>query len=205
MRSGELFPLPTPALRTCGSGSGYLPTPDSRDWKDTGATQGNRHSPNLGTVAHWPTPRAGNPGSRPNRKGGKILSEEVKKSMGMIPTPRAEDSQSFGAHRGTPDTLTAFTKMWPTPGAAKANNDTSLTCSGDGREKPNKLGWAVAAEQQKEATTIEEARMMGAGNGGKLNPTWVEWLMGFPLGWTVCEAWETRSSRRSRKSSGGQS
>jgi len=23
--------------------------------------------------------------------------------------------------------------------------------------------------------------------GGSLNPTWVEWLMGFPLGWTDCE------------------
>jgi DNA (cytosine-5)-methyltransferase 1 len=23
-----------------------------------------------------------------------------------------------------------------------------------------------------------------AGNGGSLNPTWVEWLMGFPTGWT---------------------
>ena len=33
-------------------------------------------------------------------------------------------------------------------------------------------------------TTKEEARQMGAGNGGKLNPTWVEWLMGWPLGWT---------------------
>ena len=34
--------------------------------------------------------------------------------------------------------------FWPTPGAAKANNDVNLTCSGDGRAKPNKLGWAVA-------------------------------------------------------------
>jgi hypothetical protein len=33
-------------------------------------------------------------------------------------------------------------------------------------------------------TTIQEARLMGAGNGGQLNPTWVEWLMGWPLGWT---------------------
>jgi DNA (cytosine-5)-methyltransferase 1 len=24
-------------------------------------------------------------------------------------------------------------------------------------------------------------------NGGQLNPTWVEWLMGFPLGWTDLE------------------
>jgi hypothetical protein len=41
--------------------------------------------------------------------------------------------------------------------------------------------------------------------GGSLNPTWVEWLMGFPLGWTALEASATPSSRRFRKSSGGQS
>ena len=29
-------------------------------------------------------------------------------------------------------------------------------------------------------------------NSGKLNPTWVEWLMGFPLGWTDLDASETR-------------
>src|SRR3990167_876595 len=27
----------------------------------------------------WPTPRAGTPGSRPNKKGGKVLEEEVRK------------------------------------------------------------------------------------------------------------------------------
>jgi hypothetical protein len=31
--------------------------------------------------------------------------------------------------------------------------------------------------------------------GGQLNPTWVEWLMGFPAGWTACDASETPSSR----------
>lgn len=31
------------------------PTPNARDWKDTGATQGNRHSPNLGTAVHTHT------------------------------------------------------------------------------------------------------------------------------------------------------
>lgn len=30
----------------------------------------------------------------------------------------------------------------------------------------------------------QERAAMAAGNGGQLNPTWVEWLMGFPLGWT---------------------
>lgn len=33
----------------------------------------------------------------------------------------------------------------PTPGASKACNDTTLTCSGDERDKPNKLGWAVVS------------------------------------------------------------
>src|SRR6185295_1550230 len=42
-------------------------------------------------------------------------------------------------------------------------------------------------------------------NSGALNPTWVEWLMGYPLGWTVCAAWATRSSRRSRNGSHGAS
>lgn len=32
-----------------------------------------------------------------------------------------------------------------------------------------------------------EKRQMTAGNGGKLNPMWVEWLMGFPTGWTDLE------------------
>ncbi len=35
--------------------------------------------------------------------------------------------------------------------------------------------------------------------GGPLNPTWVEWLMGFPLGWTDSGDSVTPSSRRSRK------
>ena len=33
---------------------------------------------------------------------------------------------------------------WPTPNVAKASNDVTLQCSGDGRTTPNKLGWAAA-------------------------------------------------------------
>jgi hypothetical protein len=35
---------------------------------------------------------------------------------------------------------------WPTVNALPASNDVNLTCSGDGRTKPNKLGWAVAQQ-----------------------------------------------------------
>ena len=42
--------------------------------------------------------------------------------------------------------------------------------------------------------------------GGALNPTWVEWLMGLPLGWTASALSETESSPskpRARSSSSG--
>jgi site-specific DNA-cytosine methylase len=40
-------------------------------------------------------------------------------------------------------------------------------------------------EQLKEkCRDIDEARAMGAGNGGQLNADWTERLMGFPDGWT---------------------
>jgi hypothetical protein len=38
---------------------------------------------------------------------------------------------------------------------------------------------------------------------GSLNPTWVEWLMGFPLGWTSLEPLEMRKFRQWLRSHGG--
>lgn len=50
----------------------------------------------------------------------------------LWPTPRAEDSESTGAHRGVPDTLTSAVRLWPTPTCGDANSagnrsDTELT------------------------------------------------------------------------------
>ena len=53
--------------------------------------------------------------------------------------------------------------------------------------------------------TYEEKMAMQAGRGGKLNPTWVEWLMGFPIGWTAVPPQETPSTPESPKRSGGAS
>ena len=36
--------------------------------------------------------------------------------------------------------------------------------------------------------TEEERRNLSQGNGGQMNPTWVEWLMGYPIGWTELNA-----------------
>ena len=64
--------------------------------------------------------------------------------------------------------------MWPTPRSnpAMASLITSEIAN-DPRRFPN-------------LETVVGQRME-VGDGGRLNPMWVEWLMGFPLGWTDLE------------------
>jgi hypothetical protein len=70
--------------------------------------------------------------------------------------------------------LADLMRMWPT-----------MTASGMGSTNHRKLlGKHVSSGR----ITPDEKRQMSAGNGGRLNPTWVEWLMGFPPGWTDLEA-----------------
>jgi hypothetical protein len=88
-------------------------------------------------------------------------------------------------NKGTTDngkrqvSLESQVKMWPTP-HGMSKDGKSNGPSG------NELGFAVnsANGQTKE--------------NGSLNPTWVEWLMGYPIGFTALKDWATRLSRRSR-------
>ena len=64
--------------------------------------------------------------------------------------------------------------MWPTPSATPRGPHTgakSGSVSKDGRSR-------TSANGTKWGATLETAA------GGQLNPPWVEWLMGFPTGWT---------------------
>ena len=53
-----------------------------------------------------------------------------------------------------------------------------------------------------EATMIRNSRPLSEKIGGKLNPQWVEWLMGWPIGWTDCEPLETDKFQQWRRSHG---
>ena len=66
--------------------------------------------------------------------------------------------------------------LWPTPNSLACTNDVNLTCSGDGREKPNKLGWAVALwatpnTMDNLPSRSYEAMKRQATNGGRKNRT----------------------------------
>jgi hypothetical protein len=133
-----------------------------------------------GLSESWPTPRSCSamaatitPESAWNEKRNPNLETIVGQRLWPTPTAHmAKETNAPSEHNRNTPTLTAQVN-WPTP-------RTKGMCGGSG-------AWA----QLKANTTIEEARSMGAGNGGKLNPTWVEWLMGWPLEWTDLKPLET--------------
>jgi hypothetical protein len=64
--------------------------------------------------------------------------------------------------------------------------------------------WGGSSARSQVHSLVEAGLLQKKEVSGKLNPTWVEWLMGFPLGWTDLGDSETPSSRKSSKSSGEQ-
>jgi len=104
------------------------------------------------------------------------LADQVR----LWPKPTAHITKEGGhpseGRRNTP-TLT-FQAMWPTPTYGKLSGGSAAVNN-------------IKAKHQAGQITEEEMKAMQAGNGGKLNPEWVEWLMGFPIGWTDLEDSET--------------
>ena len=191
------------------------PTPRSMDstceespetWaarKDRKAAEGiNLQYPLQIAAREWPTPRAGNPGSRAPGTGGKVLSEEAKN----WPTPAARDVKgensaehcletgtgrkhmdqlpNFVAHgfqaEDSPSpqdptkigdgSQTSSTQQWRTPTACTPN---SLRGSGQDATKREAQGHAVNLQDQAHTRG-------GCDKRKRLNPCFVEWLMGMP-------------------------
>jgi len=96
---------------------------------------------------------------------------------GLWPTMESWDSQRGPAKEYNRKSksqkdrnLTTFAaKMLPTPNSfdAKATDDWQMGSEWDRNKKEHTLPKAI---------------------GGQLNPNWVEWLMGFPIGWTDLNA-----------------
>ena len=129
-----------------------------------------------------------------------------------VPTPTAMDYKGRGAgsyerHKG----LDNFVKLWPTkvptPTAgdsrssgsrntenSKANAGVSLTDfvrgdQGEGRQVATPDANCWKGGNRKAQLTDPSYGILPT--TGQLNPTWVEWLMGFPTGWTDLEPSET--------------
>lgn len=98
-------------------------------------------------------------------------ARRIKEKDGFCwPTIRASDGEKGGPNQRFSAggmTLPAAARMWPTPNARDWKGPPGKGC----QERGGHQSSLPAATQQ-------------AGMGGQLNPTWTEWLMDFPIGWT---------------------
>lgn len=120
-------------------------------------------------------------------------SRKAARSRGMLPTPSAS---SYGTNQGggmggvgpvhpSLETM-ARQRLWPTPTVTGNHNRKGLTSkSGDGLATAvNQWPTPTARDAGRGAGWDGPGRPLSETAGGPLNPTWVEWLMGFPPGWT---------------------
>lgn len=167
--NGKIYALPMSERRTEESEFGLLPTPTRMDYLPIRSEEALKRQ--------YDKNRAGRTGHSTLRESVAYPPPKV-----MWPTPCASDYKGSGVNgdlrnrfdyaveRGATKTKT----YWPTPGTTGLSNG-SGNC-----EKINK----IHAEGK---ISEEERRSMRPGNGGKLNPEFVEWLMGYPIGWTDLE------------------
>lgn len=142
------------------------PTPTAQDYKRRGPNSRQQGLPER-VVKMYSTPTAQDaknstlPPSQARRKSlvGDIAREK-------FATPQARDWKR--RNRNLDDRIA----MYPTPTTGAG------LCGGTGNYQQLK-------KLETEGKIMEEERKnMSRGNGGSLNPEWVEWLMGFPVGWT---------------------
>lgn len=164
-----------------GSGGDDLATAVARETFPTPKAQDAKH----GAATEWEL--------RQNGKPQQLHVEIAKRET--FPTPRVEDGECAGAHRGKPDSLHSYTRLFPTPCVADAEG--GRTSKGSGR--PDEAGLAVTVKRLP-TPTAQDAKINGAASqherntkplnaevGGALNPDWVCWLMGWPQGWDSTE------------------
>lgn len=163
MLDGESSALPTLALRTSASASGLWPTPKaSAAGPDFAAIERGKSISLQTAVAMWPTPTVN---GNYNKKGLSAKSGDgLATAVAKWPTPHgfSKDGRSNGPSgnelgRAVNQRLTKD-GLYTTPCA----DDTGH------RKNPYAQGGVALSSQV----------------GGSLNPPWVEWLMGWLIGWT---------------------
>ena len=162
LRGGELWGRTTQAPLTSETGSGCWPTPTASSMPCEGTQRLLRKKWLAGELSL--------------EEASAIAGRDVRKSQGKVPkwpTPTADDANNVTRKSGEFKSLTRAV-MFPTPCATKARQ-------GFQNRRNGKKG------SQESLTTVVQGGPASE-VGGALNPTWVEWLMGWPLGWTDCGA-----------------
>jgi hypothetical protein len=170
--------------------SGNWPTPKAADFdmdkdkartrmekrKAQGLSTGGIRNLTVEASQNWPTPVADDTGSRQKKyaQGGTPLSM----ASGNWPTTDVTEATQHGLPApqmqtgGSESSENAQTspRHWSTPVASDSLGEMHQSL------KAQKQGWAPRIQDQ--------ARILTGNNKKKLNPNFVEWMMGLPIGWT---------------------
>ena len=169
MRNGKTFRRQPWALPIAESASGLWPTPT--------LPNGGR---SVKHVTDWRSDRTA-------YHNGKKVQVDLRAAVNMWPTPRSCSAmaatitpESAWAPGRFPNLETVVGRsIWPTPTATmhKGSGPAALTRK-DGKDRSNDR---------------LDHKLQSLEGSGALNPTWVEWLMGFPTGHTDLQPSETPS------------
>ena len=175
MQDGALYPQPTLVQTIKEKESGYWPTPNTLEGLlpkklDRIMEYNNKSRPgrsyasmNLreqvvyGKIPIWPTPSTRGYGHAAEGMVGNMMKKIEEGTINKLEAEQMLGLLQLENHR-------TWKKKFPTP---TANEDAA---------------GLPGSKMQKMLGNHPEVRQDP--NGGTLNPTWVEWLMGWPLGWT---------------------
>ena len=190
MRDGVLSERLTSGLPTRGTGCGLWPTPNCIGFRSDGelallAKSARSHqeylamshrAANSKRERYWPTPTVCGNYNRPGSSAtsGMGLASAVK----LWPTPTA----TLGTKGGR-----------VTPRKSREGGTLIEAVSYRAFATPTARDWRSGKASQ--ATMDRNSRPLSEQVGGSLNPTWVEWLMGWPLAWTDLKPLETAKFR----------
>jgi len=145
--------------------------------------------------------------------------------MEKWPTPRASETfqgyetlnalkdgnQSWmGSGRGATLTTAVMARnLWPMPIASDSRGSSGRSAPGKQVQLVDAVKFATPLSRDyrsgkaSQATHDKNSRPLSEQIGGSLNPTWVEWLMGWPLGWTDLKPLATDKSHSAQQPHGG--
>tara|TARA_Y100000816_G_C25919411_1_gene479448 strand:- start:54 stop:815 length:762 start_codon:yes stop_codon:yes gene_type:complete len=161
MRNGTVYQLPRLAPTTTEIGSGL--------WRTPAASNGSQGAKSKELYEKC-------------KKTGQSsinLVDEVRHTPSYLPTPTAVEygrNKSLGPNAKERHSLSSMAKhnLWPTPAARDYK----------GARKPETM---AKTGRNPETNSLPDS-VEFKGESGRLNPTWVEWLMGFPLEHTDLDA-----------------
>src|SRR3990167_4042685 len=179
-------------LRMCLASSSWRSTRCYLTWKPSGTPSWRllfRLAPSMPRTdgsgsGLWPTPSANETGEDPEKVQARVARGKAR---------------GLNYRKNTMIKLGTAVQMWPTP-----HSSCSTGAGTQGRQGGKNLQTAAAMMPTPTANRRDGLQSHGKNIVcGSLNPQFVEWLMGYPIGYTDFEPWATPSSRTSPRKSDG--